>query len=299
MLRWTLIALCSLCLCSCFTGIENTPKVTDRQVKRVIPATTTEQTLLANVMPQPTHDWHPGKQFIATDGNFAVAYQPSSIAETVMPGDTLRLIEVKRLNTLSGRPMSEVTLLTPGRQTLTLRQQLPDTANVILPFLNDLSSITLADSLLHDRTLWTLTRMRYNPDGTYSVGAKYEAVKVTKVNNGTSEFPFAVHFTSTSQGEQMLYMTYNDRTGSLRRFDLLFSLTDPRKKYPTITDDSWRLIQQGKAAAGMTQQECRLSLGQPTDIERTATYSGFNERWIYDNGTLLQFTDGILVSCKP
>ena len=44
----------------------------------------------------------------------------------------------------------------------------------------------------------------------------------------------------------------------------------------------------------MTMEECRLALGSPREVERDATYGALIERWIYENGIYLLFSDGIL-----
>ncbi len=49
-----------------------------------------------------------------------------------------------------------------------------------------------------------------------------------------------------------------------------------------------------RVRAGMTRDECRLALGQPTDILRIPTNGGMQERWTYSDGIYLVFDDGFL-----
>ena len=81
-------------------------------------------------------------------------------------------------------------------------------------------------------------------------------------------------------------------------FDKLFSFTDIRKSYKTITDVNWERIINGQIAVGMTKDECSLSLGNPSSIERMPTHGGMYERWSYDNGEYVIFEDGLLVQFR-
>lgn len=282
------------CLTGCFTGVETTPRISDRQVRKGQRSPAPERLLLDPVAPQASSQWTAGKPFIATDGKLPLAYRPASVAETVCVGDTLRLIGVSRSRTIGGQPVATVGLLTNRGDTLVCSQQVSDSAYIELPFLNDARAIALADSLLHNRTLWTLTRQRYTLQGQPLKGLKYEKVTVKEVVNGNAEFPMRVVFTSDGSGDtQMLYLTYNRRTGSPRRFEVLFSLTDPRNRYPEIGNDTWLMICQGQTAPGMTAAECRLALGSPDDIIRNVTYGGIAEQWVYADGTRLHFIDGV------
>ncbi|MDE6513468.1 MAG: hypothetical protein K2L05_04720, partial [Muribaculaceae bacterium] len=86
----------------------------------------------------------------------------------------------------------------------------------------------------------------------------------------------------------------NSRNATARTFANQFSLTNPRKNYPQISDTNWNLISQGRVALDMTREECRLALGAPSQVDREALPNGIFERWIYEDGVYLFFTDGLL-----
>lgn len=71
----------------------------------------------------------------------------------------------------------------------------------------------------------------------------------------------------------------------------VFGLEDIRKKYPDITEERWAIITQGELEKGMSIDECRLSLGKPTEI-RIKKDSRL-ETWFY-NGKTLDFENGTL-----
>lgn len=79
-----------------------------------------------------------------------------------------------------------------------------------------------------------------------------------------------------------------------RGFATLFSFTDPREKYPQISDETWANIIRGRVALGMTRAECRLALGTPDDVIHRNDHNYLYERWNYDNGVYLVFRDDIL-----
>lgn len=75
----------------------------------------------------------------------------------------------------------------------------------------------------------------------------------------------------------------------------LFGFGDMHKKYPHITAERWKLIANGEVEPGMNTDECRLSLGKPTEIQIKKD-SRF-ETWFY-NGKVLEFESGILLRAK-
>ena len=95
-----------------------------------------------------------------------------------------------------------------------------------------------------------------------------------------------------------MYMTIGNKLQSTRNFDTLFSLTNPRDKYPKISDDHWHYIVHNIVTQGMTKEECRLSLGAPFSIDRMPSNAGVIELWKYNHGANLIFEDGILKDYK-
>ena len=74
----------------------------------------------------------------------------------------------------------------------------------------------------------------------------------------------------------------------------LFLLADPKGKYPHISNENWALIQQGKVGTGMTKEECKLSIGNPDDLQSGHSRSQTMDIWQYNDGTFLMFEDGLL-----
>ena len=93
-------------------------------------------------------------------------------------------------------------------------------------------------------------------------------------------------------------MSVSDKSKSGRNFSMLFSLSDPRLRYPEITDEVWANIQNGRVAKFMTRDECRIALGSPKSIQRRNIITVLQEMWTYENGVYLLFDDGILQSYR-
>jgi len=74
-----------------------------------------------------------------------------------------------------------------------------------------------------------------------------------------------------------------------------FGFEDIHKKYPGITEKRWQIISRGDLEAGMSTVECRLSIGDPIEIELKKD-SRF-ETWFY-NGKTLEFENGTLQRYK-
>lgn len=71
----------------------------------------------------------------------------------------------------------------------------------------------------------------------------------------------------------------------------LLGFEDIHKKYPGITEKRWQIISRGDLEIGMSTDECRLSIGDPIEIELRKD-SRF-EIWFY-NGRALEFENGTL-----
>ena len=90
-LRHTSFALVMLLmfLSSCFTGVESTKKITDKDVKKVVEGLTQEE-LEANTLSIPTDsfaNWKTGKQFFVCDNNARLIFKPTGTYDI----DTLNL----------------------------------------------------------------------------------------------------------------------------------------------------------------------------------------------------------------
>lgn len=291
-MRVVLFAIALLALSACQTGVESTPRITDKQVNRQVGSKSAETVLLSTIQGERPSEWRPGKVFTLTDGKISVAYTPGSVSSELQPGDTLRFESLQEAQTITGARMTDFRFLTPDGKTVNHRMEIPPEClgeSVTLPFLVEAAVVDSVRSLLKGRKLWTTTLQRYDLEGKSIGGFKFQPVVITDVRAGRGEYPVEV-----LMGNEMIYLTVDPSSRVNRRFANLFSLTDPRKNYRHITDTNWALICRGEVADGMTMEECRLALGSPREVERDATYGALIERWTYENGIFLMFSDGLL-----
>lgn len=83
-----------------------------------------------------------------------------------------------------------------------------------------------------------------------------------------------------------------------RSFSSLFSLNDPKLAYPGITPEIWEIICRGGLTVGMTKEECKLSLGNPKEVDTGHDWNSLMDYWKYDDGTYLLFQDGRLINYR-
>lgn len=275
----------------CFTGIERTATIKADSDSRKSAQVSPEQELMKAVRPQLPSLWPQGKVFIVAGGRPELAFTPSSEASALALGDTLRFIGVGGAVRLSGDSVTDVSFQTPGGKVVTHRVEIsPSRAMsgdaLTVPFTVEADVVDQARQALTGRTLWTLRAD--------ARGRKFAKVKVKEVIAGSPDYPLTVIL----ENGDSIKMVTESRSATGRTFANLFALSDPRKLYPTISDEHWLLIADGKIAEGMTRQECRLALGAPGVIDRETAFNGLIERWTYENGIYLYFTDGILTSFR-
>lgn len=75
----------------------------------------------------------------------------------------------------------------------------------------------------------------------------------------------------------------------------LFGMGDIQQKYPGITEERWKIISRGELEEGMSTDECRLSIGNPVEIQLKK--DSRLETWFY-NGRTLDFENGTLQRFK-
>lgn len=275
----------------CFTGVESTKKITaDKESRRKTPQLTPEEKILADIGPEAPADWKAGKEFLVCEGRLDYAFTPAAEAGKLSPGDTLRFLEFIATTRLAGDSVTDLTFTAPDGAILTHRvelapSRLTEVGELAIPFTVELSQVDNARRVLKDRTVWTR-----RPDAS---GRKFQRTKILDVLPGTPELPLLVELEN-----DRVYIVVEGKTVTARTFGNLFSLSDPRESYPQISDEVWDKISQGKIAAEMTRDECRLALGDPMEVTRDATYGGIVERWTYENGVYLVFVDGRLTEFR-
>lgn len=71
------------------------------------------------------------------------------------------------------------------------------------------------------------------------------------------------------------------------------------KTHPDRPHAILKAVAAGTWAVGMTEEEVRLAIVRPDDINRTVTGDAIHEQWVWDNGGktyYLYLTNGILTS---
>ena len=129
-------------------------------------------------------------------------------------------------------------------------------------------------------------------------GRKFVPVTVDRVTAGNTDYPFRVVFTDENGESRCMLMSGSRSATSTRNFQSLFSIDNPRLRYPMITDENWEAITNGRVRREMTRDEARLALGSPSDVVYGNNYNFTYERWIYPGGIYLVFEDGILKSFR-
>ena len=268
-----------LLLSSCFTGVEGTKKVTDKDVARVLSTVTDSGNTpkLLNIAPvDSVASWGVGKRFYVCDDQARLMFQPSAEYST----DTLHLggRYVSYAGYTTGSLLDNNSLVTlqftDGAHTYSYRtgKELADLHPAYsIPFFIDEDVVKRAASQLVGNTYYIMTRLWYTPDsGAMKDGRQFVPVKILRVEPGNKVYALKV------------------------TFEAQFSLTNPRKNYPNIDNDVWEHIVHGTVQEDMTKEECQLSMGAPKSINRLPEQGGMREYWYYDGGVYLYFEDGLL-----
>ncbi len=306
-----LLAVCpalAAALSGCFTGVESTPVISSKDVQRQrASAMSAEQRYLADIRPAAPSQWTPGKRLIVTDSRIGIILDASTDARsgtrhTPAQGDTLRLVAAAPTPTLTEQPEMTLTFVGAHGDSLAYHTGIDERSwksrqSIEIPFTIDADVIDSVAHRLIGKHLYILAQRRMTwPDGAIITPRRYVGVTVRDVRGGTAELPVIVVIEpDDAPGTlQAVYMTLGDGATATRNFDKVFALDNPRSRYPRIEDDVWQLICDGKIRLGMTPDECRLSLGAPTDYIKVPSTAGMVERWTYPDGVFLIFEDGVL-----
>lgn len=299
-MRIVLIAAASISLTACFTGVESTPRITVRASEaRTV---TAEDTLLADVAGEPFGLWQPGKRFHITDERFKLLLGSTAPADS-LAGREIAYAGMHSVASPTGGSSTELTFTadgvdTPMRHTVNADPRtLAQRSSVEIPFAIEASMVEKARDILEGNTYYVLTPLwRDAGDRLVATGRKFVEVRIDAVLPGTTAAPLRLDFTDIATGRSAsLFINPSAEARTPRTFANFFSLTDPRRRYADITPDHWDMIVEGRICDGMTRRECRLALGQPSDIQRMTNYSVMRERWTYENGVWLLFEDDILI----
>ena len=292
-------AICLAAFQSCFTGIESTPRISNSEVRRETPRSRPESSFLKNIRPERLDEWKPGKQWYVIDDKIRMVLGPDHRDFPVAAGDTLAYEGIRQVTTVTGEPVAEILLRLPSGRRAAYRtslseERLREAQQIDIPFAVELSVVDAVRPKLKGNTYYIITSSWYDTDMQSFTGRRFVPVRVDEVSPGNSYYPILLSLTDEKGKPFRLYMTSDSESRMPRRFDSLFSLSDPRREYPAILDSTWQNIIAGRVAEGMTRDECRLAIGAPASVDRRQGYSYLIEVWTYENGVYLMFEDGIL-----
>lgn len=290
----------------CFTGIEGTKRIDISREDRKLMVKTPEDTFLNQIGKTYLKNWKPGKVFIVSDNRLPLLFDqpPAGKFPEDTSGMTGRHLRYAGLDSRK-RPdgsLEGVILLSDVTKVYRLpvgkepERMMDEVTGHDLPMLIDADAVARADRLMTGKELWIKTSLWYDLSGNRISGRKFVPLTVARVEPGTMVFPLRVVLKDTDGNLSVQYMNMGDGTHESRSFAKLFSLTDPRRNYPAISEEHWKLIQEGRIETGMTKEECRLSLGNPTNVDSGHDHNSAIDIWQYDNGLFLRFEDGLLVT---
>jgi hypothetical protein len=306
-----LTMLVTLGFAACNTGIEGTKaiKMSRSELRETMPGE--EERLAAQLTSDPLRMWSVGKEFVVADNKVAVILElpagvPADPEAAALAGKVLRYSGITARPTPGGERVAVVEFQGDKGTYRFNTSRRPEVARASftgldLPMLIDLDFVARADSLLRGRIMWTRSRLWYDAEGNYFDGRKYVPVTITSVEPGTMLFPLSVRFIDGDGRSASMLMNVSGSSGlgaESRTLPSLFSMVDPKLRYPSITAENWQLICDGKVALGMTKDECKLALGNPSDVDAGHNWSSVIDVWSYKDGTFLQFQDGLLVNFR-
>ncbi|MCM1094147.1 MAG: hypothetical protein NC248_08260 [Bacteroides sp.] len=303
--RQLLLLLPAFVFSGCFTGIESTPKITSTDVKRQQVGVTEEDEFLSDINSQRLSQWKKGKRFYVTDDKIVLALEPTG--NPPKAGEYINFDSYRPVTSLTGTEDTELIFSNKDGGEIVYRisasrEELENRTKVDVPFTIDMDVVDKASDMLLNKRLYLKSPVRYDRKGNSYNGVKFVPVTITEVLPGNVVYQVMVKFKTDdaqSSGEEAyLFLNVGDAGKSTRNFATLFYFNDPRLKYPLVTDENWRHIQQGRVVPYMTREECKLALGAPASVSRRNAISTIQELWSYPNGNYLIFEDGILRSVR-
>lgn len=302
----TLLAMLifSTVLIGCSTGIENTQAITLSKEDRKMVRETPEDIFLSSLSPTLLGNWQQGKPFIISDNRASMVFDVrGDMRDNKLEGKIIKYAGIDTRVTPDGKNEA-VILFSDGNElysystgkTIEYAKEYLSSAEV--PMLIDLDLVAEASKLLVGKHAWTKTQLWYDLQGERINGRKFVNVKIDKVAPGTLVFPIKLKIIDENNMPAYLYMNIKNVGIDSRSFSNLFSLSNPKDSYRHISDNVWKLIQQGDIVVGMTKEECKLSLGNPTGVNAGHDWNSTIDLWNYSNGTYLKFQDGLLVAFR-
>ena len=299
-----LAALMAVGMSACFTGIESTPKITAKDVKRENIPVRPEDSFLDDIKAEPFSSWTSGKSFYVTDNKFGSLLLPDPATDlSRLGGSVIRYVDNRKVSDLTGNTVYELHFLTENCRKISYRttqtaSMIDKTGNAGIPFLIDMDVVESVRNRLLGQKYYVITSSWYDLDLKSEHGRKFVPVTIESVDPGNNVYSVILTARDDRDTRFKLFLSVGNDLKSLRHFGSLFSFKNPKDLYPLITDGTWNNIINGKVAENMTKDECRLALGAPDNVDRRAGYSALHEIWTYAGGVYLVFEDGLLKSFR-
>lgn len=288
---------------SCSTGIESTKKIKMTKEDAKLMVKTAEEAYTESLLGTPLSSWKEGKEFLALSDRTFYIFEPTGLSNELsgqaLKGNTLFFKGTESYQTPDLREEC-ILLFSDGQNTYRYRTGKPtatamkDIESSKVPLMSDLDLISKWKEKLVGETFWTKSNLWYDEKGDRCTGQKFTKVTILDVVPTTGNFPMKVKIKDESGKEAFMQMNYTSDAYDSRNFASLFFLSDPKAKYPKISEENWALIKDGKVGLGMTKEECKLAIGNPDEVNAGHTHSQTMDMWQYANGTYLMFTDGLL-----
>ena len=294
-------------LSSCFTGIESTKKINLSREERRMSNPTPEEKFMDQVSAYPLKEWETGKRFIASDDKALLVIVPQAGLFPVGPdsikGKILEFIGVESKINAAGN-LNVGLLFSDGLFVYSydtgkeFDYAMENFKSNQIPMLIDEDMVAQAKALLVGKKFWSRSPLWYDAEGNRIDGRKFVEVTIEDVVPGNMIFPLKLKILSDKNETAYMFMNFGSADNESRAFHNLFSLSDIRKHYPSIDDETWEYISAEKVKAGMTKEEVKLALGNPSDTNSGHDYSQTLDIWSYENGRVLWFEDGRLVKIR-
>ena len=297
--------LAMLSLTGCFTGVESTKAITQKDVNKAIDNTKVAKYADNRALYAINHDsfpdWESGKLFFVTDDNIKLLFTPSTTlsSSSSLKHKLLKYSKYTTYKSIESKDCINIHFIDTDSNEFVIAtnktlDEFKQAGNYYtIPFLIDIDEILQLRSMLKNKELYIKTSLWYDADERLINGRKFIKITIKDILPGNKVFPYKIRF-SAGNSEAYLFMSSDLSSVQNRSFNDLFSTTDIHERYPEISDEIWQHIINGDVVLDMTKDECRLALGAPKAIDRRPTYDGLKEYWTYDNGVFLIFEDGQL-----
>lgn len=308
MIRLSHIYVLAVLLCvttGCHTGIESTKTITFSKNDRKQLVVTPEEKLMEGLEAPLLADWQKGKRFLVSDKRISLVFDPYSLGtdDNDLTGKEIEYAGIVSRTTPGGADEAVIAFKYGDKVLQYSTGKSPEAAasavsSMDVPMLIDLGLVAKVRDMLIGRKVWTRSQLWYDRDDNRIDGRKFVPVEIVDVKPGTMVFPLKIDIKDENGDPAMMYMNVGSAGIESRTFQNIFSLSDPKERYPGIRHEVWELIQRGKVRLGMTKEECKLSWGNPSDVNSGHDWNSTVDFWQYPNGAYLRFQDGLLVSFR-